>query len=316
MHRCSQDRASSGARKLAMRLHLCLVGLLLLAGCTTFSLEHYTLGQSATAIDLRYHEVLANLALIADDPCTLPAYSTIFTGTAQVSDTAQLSATTTLQTIGGKIGNGFGSQNAAPQLTRNISENWALDPLVTPEKLEAMRCACRWVLFGPAAVSGECAELLAGPEQAPTPGRHFGVADRLAALPTGWLHHGKLHHVPPGACYKAHCRGTWVWVMPDGIKGLAEFTLILQEIAHVNINSLTVFVVQPTPSDFSFLTTPLETCGPDGKPMTVKVAAVVPVNCGLEIVPNLPYYRLRLDNVGSDAHLRSQISAAGVAPGR
>jgi hypothetical protein len=42
---------------------------------------------------------------------------------------------------------------------------------------------------------------------------------------------GRLKDVPLGACYKAHCGGTWVWVMPDGMAGLADFTLVLHDIA-------------------------------------------------------------------------------------
>jgi hypothetical protein len=65
--------------------------------------------------------------------------------------------------------------------------------------------------------------------------------NRLVRLPQGWLHIGRLCDVPLTACYKDHCGDTWVWVMPDGIEGLAGFTLVLQDIATLNV----------TPSDGS-----------------------------------------------------------------
>jgi hypothetical protein len=104
--------------------------------------------------------------------------------------------------------------------------------------MEAMRCACQWVIFGPERACSEYPGLLADPEQDLSATPHFGVEDRLARLPSGWLHVGCLIEVPPGACYKAHCGGTWVWVMPEGRRGLADFTLVLHDIATLDLRSI------------------------------------------------------------------------------
>lgn len=283
------------------RWTLAVAATLACLGCTTMSLERNTLIQSGTASDLRYREVIENLAMIAHNPAILPSYSSIFTGTTKISDTEQLASTTVWQHVlaSTSVGNqsGFGSEQAAPQLNRSIIENWALDPIMVPEKLEAMRCACKWVLYGREEACRDCRGLLLSPQQDPSPGRHFGVADRLAMLEEKspcWLHVGRLKDVPPRACYKAHCHGTWVWVMPDGMEGLTQFTLVLQDIARVDSNSESLFASSPA---IVFARGNQQ----------VRVTALVDSKGNL--LPDSHVYPVRLDNVGGDAHLRSLIAA-------
>jgi hypothetical protein len=247
--------------------------------------------------------------MVAHDPAALPAYASIFAGSAQVTDTTQLGSVTTWTP-------GAAAQAATPQFTRAVLGNRTLDPINSPEKLEVIRSACRWVIYGPTfACSRDWGGLLASPEQAPYPGRHFGVADRLARLPQGWLHVSPSRGVPSQARYKAHRGDTWVWVMPDGTEGLADFSLILQDIARVDINSTTLQFIRPFPSEFYFPTlgsdrTPC-CAGPyvNTKPNVIADVSVDP--CG-NLTSDTPYYRWRTENVGSDANLRSQINAAGL----
>jgi hypothetical protein len=284
-----------------------LIAVWACAGCTSLALERRTLQQEATPTDIRYQEVLNNLAMVAHDPATLPAYSSIFAGSCQITDIATFVSNTT-------FGPGAAAQVLNPQYNRAVLGNWTLDPINVPEKLEAIRCACRWVIYGQDAACKDCPGLLETPEQAPYPGRHFGVADRLAALPRGWLHIGKLCEVPLKACYKAHCGPTWVWIMAEDLKALADFTLVLQDIARVDINSLTILFIRPTPSDFQFPTTttvPVPCCAGPYVNQSARVLAAAKVNpCGV-LAPDLPYYRWRLESVGTDPALRSQINASG-----
>ncbi|HKI38556.1 MAG TPA: hypothetical protein VKA46_42300 [Gemmataceae bacterium] len=281
-------------------------------GCTTFSLEQHVIAQAASTSELRYREVLDNLAMVANDPYALPVYTSLFAGTAQVTDSAQVGATTqwqhVLRTAAGNQ-SGFASEAANPQASRMVLENWTLDPVVVPEKLEAMRCACQWVIYGPERACADCPGLLASPDQAPSPGRHFGVADRLARLPPGWLHLGTRKDVPLSAAYKAHAGDTWVWVMPDGLEGLADFTLVFQDIVRINSNSPTLFYPLLLPSPLQFITWPYAAAG--GR--QYELSALVVVDPDGRLVPDQPYYRWRVDNVGADAHLRSQINAAGLS---
>jgi hypothetical protein len=289
-------------------------GLLLVAlasactGCITPALERHTLSQGKSPTAIRYQEVLDNLAIVAQNPASLPAYSSIFAGTAQVTDTAQLGSATTSGP------HGAAAQVLSPQYSRAVLGNWTLDPINSPEKLEAIRCACRWVIYGREFACHDCIGLLASPEQAPYPGRHFGVADRMAKLPPHWLHVGQLREVPAKARCKAHSGDTWVWVMPEDMQSLADFTLIVQDIARVDSNSPTLLFILPTPSDFAFPTTSIPVpcvTGPFANMMAIVTAAVKVDPCGA-LVPDSPYYKWRVENLGSDSNLRSQINAAGL----
>jgi hypothetical protein len=264
-----------------------------------------------------------NLALVASEPYALPAYSSIYAGTAQVTDTAQIASTST-------IGSGVAAQVASPQYTRAVLGNWTLDPINVPEKLEAIRCACQWAVYGRDFACRDCADILSSPpayDVLAVPShthndferrtwRHFGVINRLANLPDGWLRRGCKSDVPPDACYRAHYGKTWVWVMPGATGYLAEFTLILQDIARIDSNSPTLLAIQPNPSDFTFPTVSasIKPCptGPYSSTKLVGVIAEVSVDrCG-NLVSDKPYYPWRLENVGSDSNLRSQINAAGL----
>lgn len=288
------------------------------AGCTTWATERHTVAQAATAEGLRYCEVLDALALVANNPGALPTYASVYTGTTKITDTGSPASTTVWAAKGfmQSTVHGFFSETAgspspnSPLANRTVIQNWALDPVVVPEKLEAIRCACQWVIYGPNAVCADCYGLLETPDQVPFPGRHFGVADRLAALPRGWLHIGKRADVPLGACFKWHCGHTWVWVMPDGLQGLADFALVIQDIARVYANSPTLFAIPPPTSQLRIVTQP-----PQGKDQNRwAVTAVVNLNPLHQLVAWAPYYPFRVDNVGADAHFASKINAAGVTP--
>jgi hypothetical protein len=270
-------------------------------GCTMMSLERHTVGQIDSAIDLRYHEILDNLAMIADDPSTIPNYCSIFCGTPSVQDTGQVVSTTTLPSS-------VRSQVLNPSFSRQVSQNWTLDPIMVPEKLEAIRACCQWAIGGREHVYEGSISLLIRPEDAP-PGseRHFGVLEQLEALPAGWLGTGSRTSVPNCARYKAHCRDTWVWVTPEGMKGLTDFTLIIQNIARVQINSPTLFHFPPYYTPISFLTSDPESGG------GIKVGAQVVVDQTGKLQTNFPYVPLRFETSGVDSALRSAISAAGIS---
>jgi hypothetical protein len=204
------------------------------------ALERSSLSQTESITAMRYREVLEDFARTAQEPCALPAYASFYAGGVAVTDSASLGATTIWQHVV-KM-NGFGSQNANPGLSRQVGQNWTVDPVVDPEKLEAMRWCFRYVVYGRQSLGGDGVSLLARPDQVPAAsGRHFGVLDQLERLPPNWLSVGSLSDVPLNACYKAHVGNAWAWVAPDGVKGLADFTLILQDIARISINSWTLF---------------------------------------------------------------------------
>jgi hypothetical protein len=213
------------------RLTALLPCVVIAAGCTAVSLERDTVSQSESAADYRYCATLHALAMVAADPGTLPTYSLLSNGVASVTCSGMFNPVTTWKASPFL----FASEAFSLTATHSPQIQWTVDPVADDSQLEAMRCACRWVLEGPDHLGLDCHHILADPERDTTPGPHFGVADRLTHLPQRWLHAGRLRDVPHGACYKDHCCDTWVWVMPDGMEGLAGFTLVLQDIATLNV---------------------------------------------------------------------------------
>jgi len=271
-------------------------------GCTMTSLERHTVAQTDSAMDVRYQEVMQNLALIAGNRSALPSYATIYSGAASVQDTGQIISTTTLPYFN------VGSEVLNPSLTRQITQNWVLDPLLDPERMEAIRAACQWAIGGPGNVSRDSLSLLIRPEDAPRgPDRHFGVADQLARLPAGWVRVGRLTDVPSCALYKAHCGQTWVWVTPEGMQALSDFTLILQKIARIPINSVVLFHSPPVFTPIVFPAA--DSHSTDRVQSTVQVV----VNESGRLVTDVPYYKVRIDDTRTDSNLISILSSGGIA---
>jgi hypothetical protein len=189
--------------------------------------------------------------VVAADPGTLPSYAILIDGTPRVQDVGTLNSVTAWTRAVG-----FAMQTLAVSVARSPQEQWTLDPVADYSRLEALRCACNWVVRGPGEGCDHCQSLLADPEKDLSPGSHFGVLARLERLPKGWLHVGRLDEVPLSACYKAHCGTTWVWVTPDGMEGLNDFILVFHDIATIDIDSgatvtppvlVTLTVIQPFP---------------------------------------------------------------------
>jgi hypothetical protein len=215
-----------------MKKLMILVLFLDLTGCTTMALEHHIVSQSQSAADYRYHAALDCLAMVAADPGTLPSYALLSSGVTSITNTGMVNPVTGWK--GSPLV--FTSEAVAVTGTHTPQVQWTVSPVADHTQLEAMRGACRWVLSGgPEHLDPDSIHILADPVADLSPGPHFGVADRLTRLPHQWLNVGKLRDVPVGACYKAHHGDTWVWVMPDGIEGLAGFTLVLQDIATLNV---------------------------------------------------------------------------------
>ena len=231
---------------------------MLCAGCTTVNLEHLTVNQSMTQTDLRYHQVMDNLARVAANPATLPSIGVVSEGTALISDTAGLDTLT----LWNRALNGFAASTVTPSGKTNPDVQWTLEPAGDHEVVEALRCAFVWAINGQPS-SPECMEILRDYYPGETKGYHFGVADKLHKLPAGWLHVGRLAEVPKGAIYKAHCHDTWVWVCPDDISGLSQFTLIVMDICTRD------FTVLPSPATAQMSYTTITALPADKKPLNL-----------------------------------------------
>src|SRR5262249_3728346 len=147
-----------------------------------------------------------DLAMIANEPSALPVYAPIYAGTPAISDNAQITSVTILQHLVPRSPQeGFNSEAMNPQLQRQDVENWSLDPIIVPEKLEAMRAACQWVIYGPERANRDNPGLLFKADDFPPEdrNRHFGVADQLAMLPSNWLHFERRATPPIRASFRA-----------------------------------------------------------------------------------------------------------------
>lgn len=111
------------------------LGLALLAGCTSVRLRKDTVGQASTLTDLQYQQVLANLALFAEDPAALPWHINLREGTTQITDT-----------VSGGVAVDLGPpSDVLPQLfgTRTLVAQWGVTPVVDPVELRLLRVAYR-----------------------------------------------------------------------------------------------------------------------------------------------------------------------------
>src|SRR5580700_2690967 len=133
-----QDSLSRPRRE-GMRATLAaLVALVLLSGCTPTVLREHSVSLAGSSSDLRYREVMENLAMIYANPCTLPAYSSVYSGGMDVQDGVQIDGTTTwAHAI--PTPSGFSSQTLDIPLSRSIKGTLTLDPTIVPEKLRALR---------------------------------------------------------------------------------------------------------------------------------------------------------------------------------
>jgi hypothetical protein len=95
---------------------------------------------------------MENLAMIADNPAALPAYSSIYAGTTDVNDIIRATSTSVWSRTALQhplhYTSFFSTETADFMGSRAVKSNWTLDPTVVPEKLRAMRAACNWVLLG------------------------------------------------------------------------------------------------------------------------------------------------------------------------
>ncbi len=101
------------------------------------------------------------------------------------------------------------------------------------------------------------------------------------------------------------------------MKGLADFTLIIQNIARVNSNSPSLFNWPPV-----YLPVRIQT--PDSpvyenpkdplKSRQIRLTASVFVDESGRFVPDSPYYPVRVENLGTDAALKSSLSATVTIP--
>ncbi len=189
--------------------------LLALCGCNAEQLRVTTLRLGQSIPELQEGQVIDNLARIAARPASLPYYTVINTGTANIMDTGAtgLGALTFQSHVGT-----LGTLNATA--SRAITGNWTLNPMSNPDRLRAMRAAYQ-IALGVNDIDPEDFKLLQGYlEDGHGPG-----------IRTGWLCVGSKSDVPEQASVVSHYGKTYVWVMPQYARTFADFALQMLDIA-------------------------------------------------------------------------------------
>ncbi len=220
---------------LFLLLSLVMVG----GGCVAPTLERHAVSQIQTVTDFRYQAALRCLATVAADPGNVPSYALLSNGSSIMQDTGVASTGTNWALAPLTV---FKSEVLGFTGTHAPQAQWTVDPVTDHSQLKALRAACDWVLRGQDLSTLPSISILADPEDpcwsmvttdpdGETPAPHFGVARRLAQLPRNWLCLGRPCNVPGGACYSEQCGEAAVWVTRNGLEGLAQFTLVLQDIA-------------------------------------------------------------------------------------
>jgi hypothetical protein len=192
---------------------------LLAVGCATHNqLSRSTLNAERTLTDVRFEQVLDNIAMMCRNPETLPTAVGITTGVVQVSDNAGVQANSTWNPLGviGVVAYFLGVD-----ANRTVSEQWGVVALTDPGKLALMRCAYQIAIGANLHDSDECVKKF----------RLFlRDSDVAKAVPQGWFCVGRKKDVPLDACYCGHYRDTYAWVRADGVDALTRFFLTLLDI--------------------------------------------------------------------------------------
>lgn len=106
----------------------------MLSGCAHTRLSRHSVKQARTLSDIQQQQVLENLALICSNPGALPHFATADGGGTRISDSANAGTRlswniTTLTGVTGDAG-----------VSTNLQENWTLNPINDPVKLDLIRC--------------------------------------------------------------------------------------------------------------------------------------------------------------------------------
>jgi hypothetical protein len=285
------------------------VALVLLPGCTWTALRQQSVELSGAGADLRYREVIENLAMISANPWRLPSYSSIYAGAMDVLDSVQIDGSSTwVHSL--PTPSGFTQQTMDIPASRAMKGTLTLDPTIVPEKLRALRAACQWAVFSAVYAEADFKLLEAYGADLP-PGDYFGVKKDLEEIcQYKWLGKGcSRRDVPKNACYWAHCGGkAYVWVCPEGMECFSRFVLVCQKIARVDIN--TVWKPQITTRTVKW------SAGDVNNPRIQTVTAYVDDYGHLALGQNLPALppKERVDNTGQNADLKATLSAAITVP--
>lgn len=218
--------------------------VLLVGGCAHQQLTMSTVLTANSFQTIVYQIVLNNIAMFAAEPNTLPWHVRVRDGTVQIQDRIGIG-----QQGGGFStfeGGGLGIETYGPQGSRQVALQWGTDAVGDPIQLYALQTVYRRVLGLPPlpepnfiAEARRIRPSEGDSDDENPPGDTdretrslLGSVEvsRSGEVPVGWFFIGGKKDVPKAARYVGRYGDCYVWVMPEGVGGLARFTLLVLSI--------------------------------------------------------------------------------------
>ena len=202
--------------------------LLFVSGCTHVQLTTSTSRAASTVMEIQYQMVMDNLARMERYPGALPSQIRIKQGTVQVSDDWGLYQLEASGSVTGTF--------AGPRAERTVSEQWGADAICDPVAVKQLQDLYRAAMrLQPVKDQGfhDVERMRARLRKTSKSGSHNATPAAMAEIdlqrdvPKGWFHVGAEGKVPENAAYVGHSATTWVWVTPDEIPNLSQFTLLI-----------------------------------------------------------------------------------------
>jgi hypothetical protein len=300
-----------------------LLVLGLFSGCQTVQLRIGSINQAGSYGNIQEQQVLDNLAKFVYDINSLPTFAFSGQGNNAVTDQVSLGSTTTWERIAEGL-YGWFSSTLEPFAQRQANQNWVLQPVNDPRRLDLMRCAYQQVVRAnlaargvqdtgccPSCPGGVCPDcekrfntFYTGKTTTPTPlpgdpADSGAVTNRCLGHNPVWFAWGCKKDMPKCCkCLKyGHYCGVYVWVLPGGEDELTKLTLAILDYA-VNFPAAPIVVTK----------TVVYNVGPDGLPIATgrevgTVSATIPIDA-----PSISV--LKADIVQAANTLERQIEAA------
>src|ERR1700693_4864470 len=136
---------------------LCLGAFM--SGCTADMLDRHTVNQAMSVTDMRYQEVMDNLAVVAHNTGMLPSFALNGGGTPTMTNLVSADPKTTWDPVG------FMSQTLNVVGKNNPQVIWNFESVASNIQLAALRYACIWAACGPENVDAEGIEYLRAPRR-------------------------------------------------------------------------------------------------------------------------------------------------------
>lgn len=211
-------------------------------GCTYHQLRKNTANQAFTVSELHQQQVLDNVAMFVNNKDALPFFALPKQGTSEVNDKGAItplltwSRLTTAPLAGSFL---FNTAQTTMTAERATKQNWTLDPINDPRKLELMRCAYQRAI-------GSCCGG-SDTESCPNCSERFNrfYTGSKGKAPDGsnvtadcllntccWFRVGTKHDVPKDCCnFVGKYCDTYVWVPHSGRDTLSKLTLVILDFA-------------------------------------------------------------------------------------